>query len=202
VADNAFTNAAARENLADAVAAARILGVAPNPDWQVVHDHIPILKFPDGVTREFATYNGEPIKQADVNLLAYPLHEITDPRAIRRDLDYYISRGDRNGPAMWTSVLAILYERLGMPQKAYDLFKIGYQPNQRPPFGVITESAGSNNPYFATGAGGLLQTMLFGFGGLDITDGGLVQRPTRLPSAWKSLTLTGVGEHRKDYTVK
>lgn len=28
----------------------------------------------NGVTREHATYNGENIKQADVNLLAFPLN--------------------------------------------------------------------------------------------------------------------------------
>lgn len=200
--DNAFTNAAARQNLTDAIAAAEVLGITPNPDWQVVHDHIPILKFADGVTREFATYNGQQTKQADVNMLAYPLHEITSSEAIRRDLEYYSPRIDPNGPAMTKSVLAILYEQMGKPDQALELFHKGYQPNERPPFGVLSESADSANPYFATGAGGLLQTMLYGFGGLDITEHGLVQRPSKLPSGWKSLRLTGIGVLRKDYEIQ
>ncbi len=201
VANDAFTNAAARENLADAGRAAKLLGLTPNPEWQQVREHIPILKLPNGVTDEFAGYNGATIKQADVNLLAYPLHEIRDRQAIQRDLDYYAGRVDQtNGPAMTKSVLSILYERLGMPEKAREYFLDGYQPNLRPPFGAIAESATGNNPYFATGAGGLLQAMLFGFGGLDISEQGLVQHPMKLPKEWKSLKLTGIGVLRKEYS--
>lgn len=203
VTDDAFTNAAARENLGAAIAAARVLNISPNPRWQTVRERIPILTFPNGVTREHATYHGELTKQADVNLLAYPLTEVTDPAAIRRDLNYYVPRIDEaNGPAMTKSVLAILYARLGDSQKALELFKSGYQSNQRAPFGVIAESAESANPYFATGAGGLLQTILYGWGGLDIGQDGLVQKPTKLPTQWKSLTLTGVGPQHREYTSR
>ena len=34
-----------------------------------------------------AAYHGEKIKQADVNLLAYPLKEITDRQQIKKDLN-------------------------------------------------------------------------------------------------------------------
>ena len=76
--NNAFTNAAAKANLQFATEAAKILGVTADPDWMNVANNIPILKLDNGVTREHATYKGEGIKQADVNLLAYPLKEITD----------------------------------------------------------------------------------------------------------------------------
>jgi trehalose/maltose hydrolase-like predicted phosphorylase len=201
--DDAFTNAAARKNLAAAIAAARVLGVPPHPEWEEVRKGISILRFPDGVVREHANYHGEMIKQADVDLLAYPLDEITEPAAIRRDLEYYSSRVDQiDGPAMTKSVLAILHQRLGDPEGAYRLFKSGYTSNQRPPFGVIAETARSNNPYFVTGVGGLLQTMLYGFGGLDLADRGFIQKRTKLPAAWKSLTLTGIGVGSQTYTVK
>jgi trehalose/maltose hydrolase-like predicted phosphorylase len=203
VADDAFTNAAARENLAAATAAAAVLSVPPNPQWRTAREHIRILRFPDGVTREHATYHGELIKQADVNLLAYPLTEVSNPVAIRRDLEYYIPRTDiAGGPAMTKSVLAVLYARLGDSDKALDLFKSGYQPNQRPPFGVIAESSDSNNPYFTTGAGGLLQTLLYGWGGLDITDRGLVHKSTKLPASWRALTLINIGPRHREYTSR
>ena len=86
--NNAFTNAAARENLAAAISAAQVLGLSPHPEWEEVRKEIPILRFPDGITREYAAYQGEMIKQADANLLAYPLQEITDNAAKRRDLEY------------------------------------------------------------------------------------------------------------------
>ena len=42
--------------------AARELSLTPNPDWGIGSQNIPILKFPDGVTRENATYSGVEIK--------------------------------------------------------------------------------------------------------------------------------------------
>ncbi len=199
--NNAFTNAAAKANLQYATQAANILGIAPNTDWMNVADNIPILKFADGVTKEHAAYNGEKIKQADVNLLAYPLHEITDINAIKKDLDYYEPRVGE-GPAMTHAIFSILYSRLGLPDKAYNDLKTGYTPNMRPPFGVIAETATGNNPYFSTGAGGMMQAMLNGFGGLEITPNGIIQLKTKLPAQWKSLKLTGIGTEKKTYVVK
>ncbi len=72
----------------------------------------------------------------------------------------------------------------------------------RPPFGVIAETATGNNPYFSTGAGGMIQAMLNGFGGLEITAEGITQLKTKLPAKWKSLQLTGIGLEKKTYTVK
>ncbi|MHA4808499.1 glycoside hydrolase family 65 protein [Flavitalea flava] len=199
--NNAFTNAAARANLLYATEAARLLGLTPDPDWITVRNNIPILHFENGITREHASYQGEKIKQADVNLLAYPLKEITNPAAIRKDLEYYQPRVGE-GPAMTHAIFSILYSRLGLPDKAYQAFQTGYTANLRPPFGVLAETATGNNPYFATGAGGMLQAMLNGFGGLEITPSGIIQLKTSLPAGWKSLELTGIGPDLRTYRVK
>ncbi len=198
--NDAFTNAAAKANLQYALEAAKILGFVSDEDWKLVAQNIPILKFPDGITREHATYNGEKIKQADANLLAYPLREITNPSDIRRDLEYYEPRIGE-GPAMTHAIFAILYARLGEGDKAYKAFKNGFSSNMRPPFGVIAETATGNNPYFATGAGGMIQSMLMGFGGLEITPKGIIQVKSKLPSGWKNLTMTGIGIEKKVYIV-
>jgi trehalose/maltose hydrolase-like predicted phosphorylase len=201
--NNAFTNAAAKANLQAATAAAKILGIPPNADWQLVASNIPILQFPDGVTREHATYNGEGIKQADVNLLSYPLKEITDPARIRRDLEYYSKRvPDEGTPAMTQATFTTLYARLGDADKAWHWFQDSYIPNLNPPFRVIAETKGGTNPYFATGAGGIIQSVLMGFGGLDITPTGIIQGKSTLPAHWKSLTIKGVGIDRKTYVVR
>ncbi len=197
--NNAFTNAAAKANLTYATEAAKLLGITPDADWMHVASNIPILRFPDGVTREHATYNGEDIKQADVNLLAYPLKEVSKPADIRRDLEYYEGRVGQ-GPAMTHAIFAILYSRLGDGEKALKAFHNGYKPNELPPFGVIAETAGGTNPYFATGAGGMIQAMLNGFGGLEITPKGITQVKSTLPASWKSLTITGIGG--KTFSVK
>jgi trehalose/maltose hydrolase-like predicted phosphorylase len=201
--NNAFTNAAARANLNFATEAAKILGITPDADWMNVANNIPILKFPDGVTREHATYNGEGIKQADVNLLAYPLKEVKDPALIKKDLEYYEKRVPNEGtPAMTQGVFALLYARLGDADKAYYWFKDAYIPNLNPPLRVIAETKGGTNPYFATGAGGILQSVLMGFGGLEITPQGITQIKTVIPKNWKSLIIYGVGNEKKTFVNK
>jgi protein-glucosylgalactosylhydroxylysine glucosidase len=201
--NNAFTNAAAKVNLQNATAAAKLLGIKADPDWMQVANNIPVLKMENGVTREHASYKGEGIKQADVNLLAYPLKEITDPAQILKDLQYYETRIPNEGtPAMTQGVLALLYARLGNGEKAHHFFKDAYEPNLNPPFRVIAETKGGTNPYFATGAGGIIQSLLMGFGGLDITPKGIMQIKSKLPATWKSLKITGVGIEKKTYIVR
>src|SRR5882762_2947666 len=200
--NNAFTNGMAIKVLRYATQAAKELGLAPNPDWEVVAQNIPILKFPDGTTKENETYDGLEIKQADVNLLAYPLDVINDPNQIEKDLKYYEARMSPDGPAMGNSALSTLYSRMGKPEKAYELFNKSYKPNQVPPFGVLAETAGGTNPYFATGAGGFLQAVIFGFGGLQITDAGLIQNKSGLPKNWNSLKIKNAGVNHQDFNVK
>lgn len=200
--NNAFTNGMAITALRYAAQAARELGLTPNPDWEHVAENIPILKFPDGTTKENATYNGQMIKQADVNLLAYPLNIISDPTQVKKDLDYYEQRMSPEGPAMGTAILCVLASRLGNPEKAASIFSNSYKPNEVPPFGVLSETAGGTNPYFATGAGGMLQAVLSGFGGLEITDKGIEQRKTVLPKGWGTLKITGVGKEEITFEVK
>jgi trehalose/maltose hydrolase-like predicted phosphorylase len=201
--NNAFTNAAAKANLVHATDAAKILGITANPDWLTVAENIPVLQFEDGVTKEHLTYKGEGIKQADVNLLSYPLKAITDPVRIRKDLEYYSTRIPNEGtPAMTQAVFTTLYARLGDGEKAFQWFREAYIPNLNPPFRVIAETKGGTNPYFATGAGGILQSVLMGFGGLDITPGGIQQVKSKLPAKWKKLTIKGYGPDRKTIVIQ
>jgi protein-glucosylgalactosylhydroxylysine glucosidase len=202
--DNAFTNGMAKEVLGYANQAAKELGLPENPKWKEVQDGLVILKMADGTTREHATYNGEVIKQADVNLLSYPLKQVTDPATIKKDLEFYWkaladNQPGRKGqsPAMAHGVFSILNARLGNTETAYKQYMDSYKPNEAPPFGVLAETAGGTNPYFATGAGGYLQTIINGWAGLDITDTGINQLKVKLPKNWKSVTIKGVGVEKK-----
>jgi protein-glucosylgalactosylhydroxylysine glucosidase len=199
--DNAFTNGSAITILDYAVAAAGILGTEPAPEWEVVSGNLVFNYFETGVMKENSRYNGERIKQADVNLLAYPLEIVTGEAAIRRDLEYYAPRMAEEGPAMGHSILSVISARLGDREKAFEYFKKSYVPNKRPPFGSLAEAAVFNNTYFATGAGGMLQAVIFGFAGLQITDQGILQVSPCLPNQWKSLEIKGVGPDRKNYRV-
>ena len=199
--NNAFTNGMVKTVMEYASQAAEALGRQADPDWRHVAANIPILKFPDGTTKENETYSGVTIKQADVNLLAYPL-KIVKGADIQKDLDYYEPRYSEDGPAMGKAILSVLYSRLNNPKKAYDLFNASYQPNELPPFRVLAETANGTNPYFATGAGGMLQAVLFGFGGLEITNDGIEQLPTTLPKNWKQLNLKGIGKTAQEFQVE
>jgi trehalose/maltose hydrolase-like predicted phosphorylase len=199
--DDAFTNGAAKKALQFAAQAAKELGKSANPKWNKIAKNIVIDTFDNGVIKEYGSYNGGKIKQADVSLLSYPLNIITKPARIQKDLQYYQSR-IAHGPAMSYSIFSLLWARLGNKSKAYHLFHKGYKPNEKPPFGALAETAGGTNPYFCTGAGGMLQAVLFGFGGLNITNQGIKQIHSVLPKQWKSLKITGVGKDNKTFFRK
>jgi len=199
--NNAYTNAAAKANLMDAIKAAKIVGEPAPKAWQQTADGLRFDYLDNGVTAEHSTYDGHAIKQADVILLAYPLKQVTDKEQMRRDLEYYLTKTpDKKTPAMSKSIYSILYNRLGESDKALYYFRDSYLPNLNPPFRVMAEFNGGTNPYFMTGAGGTLQSLLFGFAGLDITDKGLIKHyKTALPKDWRSLTIRRAGQ--KDFRI-
>ncbi len=202
VTDNAFTNAAAKKALENAVKAAEACGFEAPSSWKRTAEGLRFHQRNDGVVLEYEGYDGRMIKQADVNLLAYPLDVITDPGQVLRNLAFYEDKIDMvNGPAMTFSIFAIQYARLGDRERATEMFRKAYEPNIRPPFGVFAETPVSSNPYFMTGAGGLLQAVLFGFGGLHLTDDGIVQKNPLLPCGWQRLVIKGVGPEKKTFTV-
>ena len=163
-------------------------------------DALRILRREDGVTDEYEGYDGRTVKQADVNLLAYPLQVVTDPKAIRRDLEFYEPRIHPHGPAMSQAILALQWARLGEGSKAYELYQKGLEGHLHGPFLAFSETAGHGDTCFMTGLGGFLQLFINGFCGLELTDGGVVQLPAALPPQWKSITVTGVGPERRTYS--
>ncbi|AZQ62722.1 glycoside hydrolase family 65 protein [Flammeovirga pectinis] len=198
--DNAFTNASAIKVLKSAIKAAEIVGEIPNPKWDEVANNIPVL-VEDGITMEYDGYDGRVIKQADVNLLSFPLEYYTDKDQMKRNLEYYEPKIDYHAPAMSHSILSVVASRIGETERAYELFQQGYVNNQKPPFNVFTEQPDNNLAFFVTGAGGMMQAVMFGFGGLEITDTGITQLKSTLPNNWKSITFKGVGVDNKNYSV-
>ena len=199
VTDNAFTNGAAVCALKYAVSAAEACGEEAPAVWNDIAENLRFHSFGNGVTKEHEKYKGAMIKQADVNLLGYPLEVVTDPETLKKDLEYYAGKIDpKHGPAMSYSAFCVQYARLGDADKAYEMFRRSYVPNLRPPFGVLAETPTSQNPYFATGAGGLLQAVINGFAGLRITENGVVQLPSVLPKHWTKVVIKRSGPEKKD----
>lgn len=96
---------------------------------------------------------------------------------------------DSGTPAMTYSIFSLLYSRLKNSTSAYTHFQGSFMPFIRKPFGVFAETKGGSNPYFMTGAGGVLQSLIFGFAGYDITDSGVSIKDPILPSQWKKLNV-------------
>lgn len=198
--DNAFTNAAAIRALQYASQAATILDIPADSTWSRVAAGLRFHYFPGGkVMRVYDGYSGAMTKQADVELLGYPLH-LLDDEAVRANIDYYSTRIDSlNGPAMSHSAMAVNYVRMGRGYRASLLIDRAYRPNLRGPYHCLSETPGNNETYFMTGAGGLLQAIIFGYAGIDITPEGLTRLPSALPATIRSVTVTTpAGTFRRD----
>lgn len=202
--DNAYTNAAAKRNLEYAVLAGRLLGEKTPAIWTEIAEGMFFDVMENGVTCEHAGYDGAEIKQADVNLLAFPLKVITDKEQMMKDLDYYSKKvPQKRTPAMTQSMFSVICSRCNDQEQAWKWFIDSYRPNAVPPFGVLAEFKGGTNPYFATGAGGTLQSIIFGFAGLDFNPkGGIMQvKEHGLPPHWERLTIKGVGPEKKTFVI-
>ncbi|GHB86537.1 hypothetical protein GCM10007390_47650 [Persicitalea jodogahamensis] len=191
--NDAFTNGSARQVLQAALSAARLVGEVPIPAWQEVADKLLIRKFKDGTVQEHDTYEGELIKQADVNLLSFPLDVITDRKTVHQNLTYYENRIDEEGPNMSYCMFAGAAARAGDRAQATRLFEKALQPYLKGPFQILALRKNRLSTYFGTSAGGLLQAVILGFGGLHFTENGLVQKDPLLPEGWKSMQLRGIG---------
>ncbi|MCM1292602.1 MAG: glycoside hydrolase family 65 protein [Bacteroides sp.] len=187
---NAFTNGAARRALEHAADAADILGVTPDTRWRDFAGRIILHTLADDPTivLEHKDYNGAMTKQADVELLAYPLEIMTDPEQIKRNIEYYSDKIDPvGGPAMSHAAMAVNYVDMDEPQKAAELIRRATEPYLRGPFLSFSETPGNDETYFVTAAGGLLQAVIFGYGGMRITGKGVEHRKVSLPEPIKSV---------------
>lgn len=191
VTDNAFTNAAAIRALQYAAKAAGTIGQQAPAIWSEVSTGLRFPKMPGTeIIAEYEGYAGQQIKQADVALLAFPLEFLTDAESIERNLTYYDAKTDSvGGPAMSHSAMAVNYARMGRPQRAESLVERSYKPNVRGPFLNLSEAPGNDHVNFLTGAGGLLQALMFGYAGLEIKSDspGVTQTKSSLPASIKRI---------------
>lgn len=125
------------------------------------------------------------IKQSDVVLLGYPLMMPMATEIRRNDLELYEKITDEQGPDTGTwSMHTVGWLELGDTERAYKNFRMMFR-NINEPFKVFSEKPVSNSSYggcvnFITGAGGLLQSIVFGYGGLRLHSDRLELNPTPL----------------------
>jgi trehalose/maltose hydrolase-like predicted phosphorylase len=216
--DDAYTNAVVQANLRAAAAAAKTLGQTANPRWSAIAVG---LFFSQDKTRGIPAENSKPMtdrfaaKQADTLLLIHPLNVSFDPATSSKMLDFYTAHTIKNGPAMTTSIEAVVAARLGRAQSSLDLFHDSYRPFMRGPWDAFAEKRTSNRVYFCTGMGGCLQSVLYGFAGLQVVMAREKGRGTKvagdgeaslyaaphLPPGWSGLKIMGIRFRGESYEV-
>ena len=121
------------------------------------------------------------LKQPDVMMLLYLLPNEYSQDTIKKNFEFYTPLTDLTyGSSLGPPIQSIMATRVGDPKPAYDLFKLSA--------GTDLDDARGNSAdgiHIATN-GGLWQSVIFGFGGLEIGPNGPKVKPN-LPSHWKRL---------------
>jgi len=200
--DNAYTNALVARVLRDADRIARALGEKPDPRWKSIAGTIRIPF--DAKRRVFLKHvrdTGRKTKQADGELLLWPVLHPMDDEVARATFDFHRARPIRNGPAMTSSIHALVAARLGLSDVAEAAFRESYRPFVRGPFLLFSEKRSLDRCVFATGLGGLLQSVLFGFAGLELSGKATIERPPVLPTGWNRLEVVGLFREGEWWTL-
>lgn len=119
----------------------------------------------------FLTYDNDGLKsykQAAAVLAIYPLQHSQAEAEAAAMMERFADKVTSNGPAMSDSVHALIWARLGERQRAYTTWRKSWQDFTQHPLLLFSEKRKKDVTYFLTGAGGCLQTVLYGFGGFRI----------------------------------
>ncbi len=205
---SAWTHHVARANLLLAGAAARELGRPADPRWAATAGKLGFLR--DAGSGRILPYAGftekTKAKQADVLLLSFPGEADLPEAELGKMYDFYAPRVIANGPAMTDAVHAVVAARLGRGEEALRRFRDSYRPFVRPPFHVFSEKRTRDNLCFLTGAAGVVEAVLYGFGGLRVDPlAPAAERPElepHLPEGWTALRLRGFRWRGKAWDVE
>jgi len=206
--DDAYTNGVVGKSLQAAVTAAKIVAATADPAWSTIASKLVIpvdknLGFPAEHAGMKPTLKA---KQADTLLLLYPLNATYDASTQAKMLDFYRLHTIATGPAMTSCINAVISARLGRAQQSLDDFHDAYRPFERGPWDAFSEKRTTSNVYFMTGMAGALQSVLYGFAGLQAVPAGekgtghkiagdatvsLYSDP-HLPPGWTRLEVQGI----------
>lgn len=193
VTDSAFGNAMAKTALMAAYLLAESAGREANSTFKAIAAGLEIPYDSNlDYHPEFKGYNrSDLIKQADAVLMSYPLNVPMNLSTKLNDLLLYASRQDVNGVAMTWPIQSMVALDVGDEEKAAFYFKQSYEVFARPPFyswheGNETEGSDKQGaPNLLTAAGGFLQAVWAGYGGIRFQRDGkmLITNPRPLPNS-------------------
>lgn len=121
------------------------------------------------------------LKQPDVIMLMSLLPDKFDLEVVRKNYEFYTKRTDLSfGSSLGLSIQSILASRLGKIDQAYDYFlQVAFTD-------IDNLRGNAEDGIHAASAGGLWQTIVFGFAGLRYDEKGWSLNP-QLPPTWKRL---------------
>jgi trehalose/maltose hydrolase-like predicted phosphorylase len=200
--DEAYTNVAAKTTLIDATRAAQVLGMSAPVSWTQIASKLVVPIDPHlNIHPEFATYQGQLVKQADVTLLQYPWSYPMPASVATNDINYYVPRSDPGGPSMTDSVNTIDVAALGTPGcSSFVYTERSYQPFIRDVFHQFSETRTGGAFTFMTGIGGFLQQFLYGYSGLRWDSAGVHLNPS-LTAQLRGVVLRNLKWRGRTFTV-
>jgi trehalose/maltose hydrolase-like predicted phosphorylase len=202
VGDEAYTNAAAKTTLRDAIAAAGVLKLGVPASWGAVAARLVVPSDPTrNIHPEFTGYGGQLVKQADVTLLQYPLAFPMSKRMAQNDINFYVPRTDPSGPSMSDATTSIDSSALGTPGcSSFVYTRRSVEPFMRDVFDQFSETRTGGAFTFMTGIGGFLQEFLYGYSGLrwDPSD---VHLDPSLTGQLSGIVLRGLSWRGRQFTL-
>ncbi len=197
-----YTDVAAKETLQNAATAGRLLGYRVPAAWlQIASGIVVPTDAALGAQPEFAGYQGQMVKQADVTLLEYPWDYPLPPNVEQDNLNYYVPRTDPEGPSMSDSVNSIDSAVLNAPGcSSYVFTQRSVEPFIRDFFDQFSETKSGGAFTFMTGIGGFLQEFLYGYSGLRWTST-VVQLDPSLTGQLSGIVLHDLSWHGRRFTV-
>jgi trehalose/maltose hydrolase-like predicted phosphorylase len=200
--DNAFTNLYTGICIGIGIAWCEKLKKAYPPAWKDITDNM-FYNFDEKqqLVLEYTGYKGQSIKQADTDLLTFPL-EYPFPDSVKRNnMLYYFEKLPKDHIMMSSSIFSIIACELGMADKAWEYFSDLFLHFHEDQFNIASESPVNNCWPFITGLGGFLSNLVYGFGGIRVRPDGLLFAPF-LPEKLPEISFSRLMFQKKSFRYR
>jgi trehalose/maltose hydrolase-like predicted phosphorylase len=214
--NSGFTSGIAAASIATGIRAAALIGDAVPGNWSLIAENI-YLPFDDEL-RYHPQYDGfehgTVVRQADVQLLQYPLTYKFPADVASNDMKLY--EKSISGPAMTYGLFAVMYMQQHVPGDNFlELAQAEFNKSYGYVYGDFHSfsegSGGGGTPHFATGMGAFLQSIVQGWAGVRYvegsasarinTHGALMLRPQMPLDGTTNLTVAGIHYHASALTL-
>ncbi|NMC04300.1 MAG: glycoside hydrolase family 65 protein [Candidatus Lokiarchaeota archaeon] len=148
------------------------------PKWKAIKDNM-FYNFDEQqqLVIEYTGYKGQPIKQADTDLLTFPLEYPFPDEVKRNNMLYYFAKLPKEHIMMSSSIFSVIACELGMADKAWEYFSDLFAHYHEDQFNIASEAPGNACWPFVTGLGGFMSNLVYCFGGIRVRPDGLLFSP-------------------------